>query len=128
MTLRRRSFEEYPAHNQCYFFSLDSNLDLKNSNFNLIQTNTHSVKDNLDEFLCKIQNLGAYFHVVLLSETWIAHELVYKKFTMLVDSDLESNLIADLLVNFKIYESIGVEIKINWETQEIIGVYRPPSS
>ena len=47
---------------------------------------------------------------------------------MLVDSDFESNLIADLLVNNAIYESTGVEIKINDETNEVIGVYLPPSS
>ena len=47
---------------------------------------------------------------------------------MLVDSDLQSNQIADLCVNNEIYENIGVEIQINNETYEVIGVYRPPSS
>ena len=47
---------------------------------------------------------------------------------VLVDSDLESNLIADLLVDNEIYESIGVKIKINYETYEVIAVYRPQSS
>ena len=37
---------------------------------------------------------------------------------MLVNSDLETNLIADLLVNKKKYESLGVEIKRNDETHE----------
>ena len=131
MTLHRLSFAEYPAHNQCYCFSLHSNFDFNNSNFNLIHIDIHSVNCNLDEFMCKIQNLGAVFHVIVLSETWITDELNWIEIpgfssyhsirtramcggvTVLVDSDLESNLIADLLVNNEIYESIGVEIKIN---------------
>ena len=113
MTLNRRSFAEYPAHDQCDFFSLDSNFELNNSNFNLIHINIQSVNCNLDEFMCKIQNLGAVFHVIVLSETWITDELNWIEIpgfssyhsirtramcgggTVLVDSDLESNLIAD---------------------------------
>ena len=69
MNLHKRSFAEYPAHNRCDFFSLDSNFDLINSNFNLIHINIHSVNCNLDEFIFKIQILGAVFHVIVLSET-----------------------------------------------------------
>ena len=48
--------------------------------------------------------------------------------TVLVDSDLESNLIADLLVNNEVDENNGVEIKINDESHVVICVYRPPAS
>ena len=71
MTLHRRSFAEYPAHNPCDFFSFESSFDLNNSNFNLIHIKIHSIYCHLDAFVCKIQNLGAGFHVIVLSETWI---------------------------------------------------------
>ena len=35
----------------------------------------HSVNCNLDEFRSEIQNPGAVFHVIVLSETWITYEL-----------------------------------------------------
>ena len=47
---------------------------------------------------------------------------------MLVDSNLESNLIADLMINNEIYENIGFKIKISDETYEVNDVIRPPSS
>ena len=71
MTLNRRFFVEYPAHNQCDFFSLDSNFELNKSNFILIHINIQSVNCNLDEFMCKIQNQGAVFLFIVLSESWI---------------------------------------------------------
>ena len=64
-----------------------------------------------------------------LSETWITDKLNWIEIpgfssfhsirtrtmcggvTVLVDSDLESNLIGDLLVNNETYESIGVDKK-----------------
>ena len=48
--------------------------------------------------------------------------------TVLGDSDLESNLNADLLVNNETFESVAVEVKINSAIYAVIGVYRPPSS
>ena len=127
MILHRRSSAEYPAHNECDFFSSDSNFDFNNSNLNLFHINIDSVNCNLDEFMCKVQNLAAVFHVIVFLETWLTDELNLIEIpgfssyhsirtrtkcggvTVLVDSDLESNLIADLLINNEIYESIGVE-------------------
>ena len=96
--------------------------------------------------MCKFQYIGTTFHVIVLSETLIADELEWIEIpgfsayhnkrsrtssggvTVLVDSDLESNLNNDLLVNNEIFENVAVEVKINSASYAIICVYRPPSS
>ena len=94
----------------------------------------------------KIQHIRVTFHVIILSEIWIADALEWIEIpgcsayqglrtrtsggwvTVLVYSDLENNLNADLLINNKIFERVVEEVKINCVTYAVIGVYRPPSS
>ena len=56
------------------------------------------------------------------------HTTVYVLEHRVADSDLESNLNGDFLVNNEIFESVAVKVKINSATYAVIGVYRPPSS
>ena len=69
MTLHRRSFAEYLNIASAIFFSIDE------INFNLSHFYIHSSNCKLDEFMCKIQHIGATFHVMVVLETWIADEL-----------------------------------------------------
>ena len=103
------------------------------SNFILIHTNVYSCNCKLDEFMCKIEHIGATLHVKVISETWIADDLCGIEMpgfsayhckrtrtsqggvTVFVETDLESDL------------SFSVELERNSETHAIIAVYRPPS-
>ena len=79
----------------------------------------------MDGIACKIQNLGGMILVLEILKTWIADKVVWVEIpgfsahhsvrfrttaggvTVVVDSDLESNLSSDLLKNNRIHENEG---------------------
>ena len=68
--------------------------------------------------MIKIPSFSAYYSVCTRK--------VGARAKVLVESDLERNLNAELLVENENFESVGVQIKLKGETLAVISVYRPP--
>lgn len=118
-----------------------------NNTLNFIHVNIRSARRNFDEFLLSLSSLTVHFAVVVLTETWLDDSAEwqdvagYNAFhavrssrtgggvTVLVDSRLESEQIAELSLITDSYEACTVKIKDSKsESHMITGVYRPPNA
>lgn len=140
-------FNEVLDMNSCSFYTVDEFL-LKDypfkNNFNIINFNIRSFFKNYDEFLGIISKCNIIIDVIVLTETWInednsqlCHIDGYQSFhsfrshrqgggvSIFIRDTLSSN--SELFnINNEIYETIGVKVKCNNSTVNIVGIYRPP--
>ena len=131
----------------CQYFDLNNINNYIDSNtsksINIIHINIRSARKNLDEFLINLERTRTKFQIIILTETWLNcqedfneipgfksfHSFRPKKggrVSSLIQSNITAAIIPHLTAVNEVFESLAVELVINDNKFNIVGLYRPP--
>jgi endonuclease/exonuclease/phosphatase family metal-dependent hydrolase len=137
----------YFGDSDCSYYdtqSFNSDFVTKSSSLQIIHLNIRSAKKNFDEFQLLLASLKTFFHIIVLSETWLGdpshwvplngykayHSVRYSRkgggVTILVDDNIKSTLLPQFSLVCDDAEICSVRLSIESRNYNIIGVYRPP--